>query len=255
MGSVVSYIFQTLGEITTVEATKSASSKILILPLGSTEQHGPHLPLDTDTRITEAIVATLARRYPEQITVAPTLPYGSSGEHNRFVGTMSLSNEVLAEVIKSLLYSSSTYRGTLVVTAHGGNAPIAQKVVSELRTLGVPTGIWFPTRALFIERAEKLLIDPHAGSGILDPDLHAGRTETSIMLALDESKVSMHLAQKGAATKDQSALDQLRERGVYALSPNGVLGDPTGSNKEEGSLLLGVMSEALIEFFKTRYLS
>ncbi len=92
----MSYSYQTLGEITTVEASKSASSRVLILPLGSTEQHGPHLPLDTDTKITEAIVSTLARRYPEEVTVAPTFPYGSSGEHNRFIGTMSLSNEILA---------------------------------------------------------------------------------------------------------------------------------------------------------------
>ncbi len=251
----MSYSYQTLGEITTVEASKSASSRVLILPLGSTEQHGPHLPLDTDTKITEAIVSTLARRYPEEVTVAPTFPYGSSGEHNRFIGTMSLSNEILAEAIKSLLYSASSYRATLVVTAHGGNAPVAQQVISELRTLGVSTGIWFPTRTLFVERAEKLLVYPSAGSGIIDPDLHAGRTETSIMLALDESRVKMHLAQKGADPKGQAALERIRESGVHSLSPNGVLGDPTGANKQEGSLLLGVMSEALIEFFKTRYLS
>ncbi len=247
--------FQRLGEMTTVEASKSADSTVLVFPLGSTEQHGPHLPLDTDTKITEAIVFTLARTYPKYVTVAPTLPFGSSGEHNQFIGTISLSNEILAEVLRSLLFSASPYRATLVVTAHGGNAPIAQKVVNELRTLGVPTGIWFPTRSMFIERAEKLLIDPSVGSGILDPDLHAGRTETSIMLALDESKVNMSNAEKGNIPKNQEELDQLRESGVYALSPNGVLGDPRGSNKEEGSLLLGVMSETLIEFFKTRYLS
>ncbi|SHE80288.1 creatinine amidohydrolase [Ferrithrix thermotolerans DSM 19514] len=243
-----------LTEMTTTEVSVDAGSKILVIPLGSTEQHGPHLPLDTDTRITEALVHTLSLAYPDRVVLAPTINYGSSGEHSHFDGTLSLSNEALAEVIRSIVLSASSFRSTLLVTAHGGNAPIAQRVVNDLRTLGVRTGVWFPTRATIVERTQKLMVGGSQAAGALDPDLHAGRTETSIMLALDASRVRVDRAQAGPMPIDELRVRSLYEQGVHAVSKNGVMGDPSGASKEEGALLLGIMSEALIDFFARKYL-
>ena len=104
-----------LDESTTLEL----SGDLLVIPLGATEQHGPHLPLGTDTIIATALAASL------DAVVAPALPFGSSGEHAGFAGTLSIGREALIRVLVELVRSSSLPR-TLFVNAHGGNAePLA----------------------------------------------------------------------------------------------------------------------------------
>src|SRR4051812_45881757 len=100
-----------LDELTTLEAT----GDLLVFPLGATEQHGPHLPLGTDTIIANALAASL------DAVVAPALPYGSSGEHAGFAGTLSIGRDALITVLVELVRSSSFAR-VLFVSGHGGDA-------------------------------------------------------------------------------------------------------------------------------------
>ena len=136
-------------------ASTGASAELLVVGLGATEQHGPHLPLDTDTVIADALCRGLASRLP--VRVAPVLPYGSSGEHADFAGTLSIGQEALSLVLVELARS---YDGpVLFVCAHGGNA---EPVAAALRRVENARA-WFPRWG---------------------GDAHAGRTETSLMLAL-----------------------------------------------------------------------
>ena len=102
-----------------MEAT--AARTVLAVPLGSLEQHGPHLPLDTDTRIAVALAAGLAERCPG-VAVAPALAYGASGEHAGFPGTLLVGHQVLADLLIELVRSARrAFEGVAFVNAHGGN--------------------------------------------------------------------------------------------------------------------------------------
>src|SRR4051794_7460005 len=99
-------------------ASTAASAELLVVGLGAHEQHGPHLPLDTDTVIASALCRALAER--RAVRLAPTLPYGSSGEHAGFDGTLSIGQDALRLVVVELARSSDG--PVLFVCAHGGNA-------------------------------------------------------------------------------------------------------------------------------------
>ena len=108
-----------LGESTWPEVADRGPS-VLAVPLGSVEQHGPHLPLDTDTRIAVALVAALAAARPD-VVAAPPLAYGASGEHAGFPGTLSIGTEALTTVLVELGRSADAFAGVVFVNGHGGN--------------------------------------------------------------------------------------------------------------------------------------
>jgi creatinine amidohydrolase len=195
----------------------AAGPVILAIPLGSTEQHGPHLPLETDTCVAVALAASLARRRPD-VMVAPALAYGASGEHAAFPGTLSIGQEALELVLLELVRSADAFAGVVLVNGHGGNASTVDRAHSRLTAEGRRVMAW----------------SPHGGGG----DAHAGRTETSLMLALSPSSVPMDRAEPGATEPLASLLPRLMADGVGAVSPNGVLGDPTGASADEGRALL-----------------
>jgi mycofactocin system creatininase family protein len=197
----------------------------LLMPVGALEQHGPHLPLDTDTRIAVA-VARRAAADDAAFLVAPPLAYGASGEHEAFPGTLSTGHHALRAVLVELGRSAGRWTPRLVfVNGHGGNLPTVPDAVMQLRVEGRDAA-WSPC-------------------AVTGGDLHAGRTETSILLALDPSAVRMAAAAPGATAPLDDLLPAMRTGGVAAVSPNGVLGDPTGANAAEGKRLLAEMTGAL----------
>ncbi len=202
-----------------VEATGART--VLALPLGSLEQHGPHLPLDTDTRIAVALATGLAARCAG-VTVAPALSYGASGEHAGFPGTLLVGHAVLADLVVELVRSARrSFAGVVLVSAHGGNEEALAAVERRSAAEGDHVLVW---------RAAP------AGA-----DAHAGRTETSLLLALDPSAVRLELAQPGCTEPLGTLLPRLRAEGVRPISSNGVLGDPTGASAEEGIELLDAL--------------
>jgi mycofactocin system creatininase family protein len=200
-------------------------SVTLLVPVGSLEQHGPHLPLDTDARIAAAVAGRAAGGDPA-VLVAPPLAYGASGEHEGFPGTLSIGHDALRAVLVELGRSASRWAPRLVfVNGHGGNIPTVPDAVGQLRWEGRDAA-WWPCA-------------PPAG------DAHAGRAETSVVLALDPAAVRWEAAEPGATAPLAELLPALRAGGVAAVSPNGVLGDPTGATAEEGERLLRAMAEGL----------
>jgi mycofactocin system creatininase family protein len=200
-----------------VEATGART--VLAIPLGSLEQHGPHLPLETDTRIAVAVAMGLAGCCPS-VTVAPAVAYGASGEHADFPGTLLVGHSVLTELLVELVRSARrSFTGVVFVNAHGGNEESVAAAVRRCTAEGDDVLAW---------RA----VTPTGG------DAHAGRTETSLLLAIDPGAVRLDLAEPGCTEPIASLLPRLRAEGVRPVSSNGVLGDPTGASAAEGRMLL-----------------
>jgi mycofactocin precursor peptide peptidase len=213
-----------LGERTWTDVDGPAPRTVL-LPVGSLEQHGPHLPLDTDARIAAAVARRAALGDPA-VLLAPPLAYGASGEHEGFPGTLSIGHPALRSVLVELGRSAGAWASRLVfVNGHGGNLPTVPDAVAQLRREGRDVA-WF-------------------GCAVARGDAHAGRTETSILLALDPGVVRLAAAQPGNTTPLAELLPTLVRGGVAAASPNGVLGDPTGATAEEGEELLGTLTAQL----------
>jgi len=209
------------------EATwTTIASPILAVPLGSCEQHGPHLPLDTDTRIACAVADGLAAAEP-RVRVTPAVTITASGEHAGFPGTLSIGLEVLEQVLVELVRSADWSSGVVLVNGHGGNRVAVERAV----------------KTLLDEERRVLSWWPHLSGG----DAHAGRTETSLLMAIDRAAVRFDLAVPGVTEPVHDILGELRSRGVAGVSPTGVLGDPTGATAEEGHELLDALVQNLVD--------
>jgi mycofactocin precursor peptide peptidase len=199
------------------EAERDMTDAVLAVPVGSTEQHGPHLPLSTDTDIAVALVERLAARRCD-VVAAPAVPYGSSGEHEGFAGTLSIGREATELLLVELGRSAAaTFAAVVLVSAHGGNRVPVEGAERRLRAEGRRVLAFLPR---------------------WPGDAHAGRVETSLMLALHPARVRLERAEAGATGPIGELMPRLVSGGVRPVSPNGVLGDPAGADAAEGRRLL-----------------
>jgi creatinine amidohydrolase len=159
--------------------------------------------------------AVAARR--ADVAVAPAMPYGSSGEHSGFPGTLSLGQAALEATVVELVRSADSFRDVTLVSWHGGNAEPVTRAAARLRAEGRFVGVW----------------EPHVDGG----DAHAGWLETSLMLALAPDQVRDERP-VGATEPINVLLPRLRQEGVAAVSANGVLGDARGAAACDGQALL-----------------
>ena len=112
-----------LGDVTWTDLWNLAPRPIIAIPVGSCEQHGPHLPLDTDTRIAVAVAEGLVSSFePGDVLIGPTLAATSSGEHAGFPGTLSIGADVVEQTIVELVRSADWSAGVVLVNGHAGNA-------------------------------------------------------------------------------------------------------------------------------------
>ncbi len=198
----------------------------ILIPVGSTEQHGPHLPLDTDTRIATAVARAAAdelnRPDHDQYLLAPAIAYGASGEHEGFPGTVSIGTEALTTVLLEYGRSACGWAGRIVfVNGHGGNLEALRAAVVRLRVEG-RDATWCPCLA--------------AGG-----DAHAGHTETSVLLHISPAEVHTDAWCSGNRAPLATLLPQMRHGGVAAVSEVGVLGDPTTATPVEGARIFEQM--------------
>lgn len=209
---------------TWTEVAATRGDALLVVPVGSYEQHGPHLPLDTDTQVAIALAASLSGR--GDVVVAPPIAFGASGEHAGFPGTLSVGHDVLADTLVEIVRSArGAFRGVVFVSGHGGNAEALTRATRRARVEGDPVLWWGPR--------------------VVGGDAHAGRTETALMLAISPGQVRRDRVEPGRSDDLSTLMDALRADGVRAVSPNGILGDPTGATAAEGERLLSVLRDDL----------
>lgn len=212
-----------LRDLTWPEAEARRAAALLAVPVGATEQHGPHLPLSTDTDLAVALAQRLAAAVDEVI-VAPAVAYGASGEHAAFAGTLSIGVEATEQLLVELGRSArASFARLLLLSTHGGNAAPVARAVRRLRDEGSTVMAWSPR------------LDGLASQG---GDAHAGFVETSLMLALEPARVRDYEHVGGNVSPLRELWPALRSGGVAAVSPSGVLGDPANASAEVGRCLL-----------------
>jgi mycofactocin system creatininase family protein len=216
-----------LATLTSPEAAEQAAAgAVLAVPVGSTEQHGPHLPLSTDADLAVALCAQLIA--PRGVVVAPLVPYGSSGEHEGFAGTLSIGQEATELLLTELGRSATrTFPRVLLVSTHGGNTEAVRRAVARLRAESRDVSVWLPH---------------------WHGDAHAGRAETSLQLALAPATVRLDRAEAGNTTPIAELMPALRATAVHGVSPNGVLGDPDGASAAEGTAMFADLLADLVSY-------
>lgn len=210
-------------------------SLAVMIPLGSIEQHGPHLPLDTDTRIATAVARGVAARLTGPASsdrglhwlVAPAIGYGDSGEHQSFAGTISIGTDALTTLLVEYGRSATCWAQRLLfLNGHGGNVTALNRAVGLLRSEARDVG-W-------------------CGCLVSGADGHAGHTETSVLLHISPADVLTDQRRAGNGAPLSELLPAMRRGGVAAVSETGVLGDPTTATAAEGERILAEMVDGCV---------
>ncbi|MEA2408698.1 MAG: creatinine amidohydrolase [Thermoleophilaceae bacterium] len=222
------------GRLTREAANAVAADSLLVIPLGTTEQHGPHLPASTDAVIVTAIAeraASLARR-PEVVVVAPTVPVGASDHHLPFGATLSLSAATASAVMADLVRSALRSRFTTVVllNGHGGNDTAMRSAIDTTES-GEDAVIVGCSYWECIDASEL----PHVPGRFPG---HAGVFETSVMLALAPHLVDIDAARPspGEPPRDVPGA-RVAAAGAWGAM-DGFTDDPTQATRELGDAAL-----------------
>lgn len=211
---------------TTTTTDPITQAPVAVLPVGSFEQHGPYLPLGTDTLIAAAIATAISKHH--NVFQLPPITFGCSHEHAAFPGTISISATTLSYVIEDIAESAATQgaHGLLVVNAHGGNA-VLTNVVQQANhpNAAIRIGL-YPSREDWTEArtAATIVSSNH-------DDMHAGELETSILLAAYPDYLH-----QGWNTADHTADDRryLTTLGIGAYTTTGVIGYPSQATDTKG---------------------
>jgi mycofactocin precursor peptide peptidase len=215
-----------MGSATSAEIAESRP--ILLLPLGAWEQHGPHLPLDTDTIIVTRVIADVLRHEDLQnvnVMAAPALSITASDEHQGFPGTLSTGTQALKDSVVAICRSASWAQGVCIVNGHGGNADALTAITSALTYEKITHSVWS--------------LPSYIGG-----DMHAGHTETSLLLHIAPQEVRTNVIAIGA-THDAGLVEAMRAGGVQAVSKNGIIGDASTATVEHGKAVLDLYTNSL----------
>ncbi len=215
-----------------VEAEIDGGRDTVVVAFGATEQHGPHLPLATDSLIGDHLAHLVADRL--DAFVAPTVRIGCSEHHLEFPGTLSLSEQtfhaVVADVVRSL--ARGGFRRIVLLPTHGGNFGPLATALERLGTVdAVEIRALTDLNALFaIARLGASEHDVPMSEG----GLHAGEWETSMVTAIHPELVHLQRGEAGYTGDMEAAVGAIFDSGVQAISANGVIGDPTRATAEHG---------------------
>ncbi len=220
----------------------------VIITIGSTEQHGLHLPLGTDAIWGEALGDRVARALGNAL-LAPGLRIGCSEHHMDFAGSLTLGQEtfilVVADLCRSLAHHG--FGHIVLIPTHGGNfAPLAKAVEAIRPELPEENLIAFTDLMAFMDeifragKAQKVMPE-QAGA-------HSGEFETSLMLTVRPELVAMDEAQPGYVGDQLSIAPVVFEKGFREVTENGVLGDPRDASAANGEAYFTAMTDLLVRF-------
>ena len=224
-----------------VKAQIAAGRSTIVVPFGAVEQHGPHLPLDTDAVLGDRLGLLVARRL--NALCAPTIRIGCSQHHMSFAGTLSFKPETLPLVVHHLVDSLAThgFHKIILLPTHGGNErPLTNAAAASKRD-----GLMIFVASLRVT-VEALKAGTRTGGAASDNGGHAGELETSLMLALAPDLVRTSRMEPGyTGALDDAATAVFFNEGVAALSANGVIGDPRGSSAAAGHAYAAAFLDAV----------
>jgi len=243
-----------LARLTTTEiAALDGERTLVVLPVAAVEQHGPHLPVYTDSMIVQAVLTRALESRPDdgRVWALPTQVYGKSNEHTGFAGTFGLSGETLARVLKEIAHGvqASGLRRLMFLNGHGGNPEILDYVARDVRAeLGL---LCFTAHPFRFGLARDIISDVEGGYGI-----HGGEGETSVVLAL-----APELVHPDAYTPELPPVRQYLRRYTLKgaasfgwltrdLSVSGTIGDPRAATAQKGQAILDAEARLVAELIE-----
>ena len=221
---------------------RDCDSSLAVLPVGSTEQHGPHAPLGTDTLTADAVAKQGVDRYREQtgeaVPIAPTIPVGIAAEHRKFAGTLWVSPETFRAYVRETVASlaSHGFDRVVIVNGHGGNSDALRELTGTISREDAAYAVaftWFES------------IDTEEEMG------HGGAVETSVLRAVTEDLIredKLEIARdEGSKTWGEWVAGVNLAHDSDEFTDSGVVGDPTTATAETGERLLTRSGAALAE--------
>jgi creatinine amidohydrolase len=211
-------------------------NKKIIIPLGSTEQHGPHLPVSTDTIIAEYFANQLTKKIPSYSLSG--IPSGVSFEHRPFFN-ISISNDLLSELLSQICISlgENGFNQIIIINGHRGNMGVVQYIPQKVERINSKVKVFGINYWHLIEREFD----------------HGGFVETSLMLAIAPKLVQMHKAKSGYLNKKMlhsTYTTFLSNTSSFKITRNGVLGDPRKATTEDGKKIISITIKNLVRTLK-----
>ncbi|TFZ01028.1 creatininase family protein [Ramlibacter rhizophilus] len=246
---------------TDIDQLPDRENTVIVLPVGAIEQHGPHLPCAVDSVISAGVLGKALERLPAAVRAFGLAPitYGKSDEHLHFPGTMTLTGPTLLAVVQEIGESvyRAGFRKLLLANGHGGQPQVLEMAARELR----------------LRHGDYVVVPHHvsrlpnsSGKYIHDQErklaMHAGHSETALMLALAPQTVHMDRAAPNFPPPFPSKMLSADGRPACAwtardFGPSGVIGDPCGATREQGLDILDTLSaswvQAITELFEMRW--
>jgi creatinine amidohydrolase len=240
---------RSVGELTSPEVSQCLQeTSILCLPIGAIEQHGAHLPLDTDVVVAEELTRRIIARWGDELDLwqLPTISISLSREHDWAPGTLSLSIQNFVALLRDLardMERALPARNLAIVNGHGGNRGVLDNLIHELRGD-------FAINACVIHPFDLAKVEVNATT----PDVHGGKSETSVMLALAPQRVRRDAMTAPTNAPDNDAIAALIfDRGVSfpwrtddpRLTASGAIGEAHAASREIGEAIIdSVVREA-----------
>jgi creatinine amidohydrolase len=239
----------TYGHLTWENVRDADKDRVVILNVSATEDHGPHMPLDTDTVLGMAVAEGVAAAAPDEVFVMPAVPYGFNEHHKDFPGVIWIQPETLiafvCDICKSLAHHG--FRRILLLNSHGSNHPVldlaARKTVIETGVICVSASYWNLMSARINEiRASEMGGIAHAGEfeAAMYMHLHPERVDLSRAATQNVHDANSKFFNLDLADKGGGAMLM---RWWSAVSPDGTMGDPTVATAGNGKKFLAAAIE------------
>lgn len=220
---------------------------VIVLPTGAIEQHGPHLPCSVDSVISSGVAGHALAQLPNNIPAfaIPPITYGKSDEHLHFPGTLTLSGETLLNTVLEIAESlyRSGFRKLLMINGHGGQPQVLQMASREMR-LRHGDMIMIPHDVFKVPNVE----NDYLSAREKKLAMHAGHSETAVMLALAPESVHMEYATANYPPEFPCpTLSAGRPAAAWAsfdFGPSGIIGDPTPATREQGIAILNSLANS-----------
>jgi len=224
----------------------ASDGAVAVIPVAAMEQHGPHLPVQVDSRLATEVSVRAARKAFDRrpVVVLPVIWCGLSEHHMPFGGTITLNHSTLHQVFRCIVDSllRHGFSDLLILNGHGGNIVASQAIAQDLSLEYDATVV---AATYWLEAAEELgeLLEDQSNV------LHAGEAETSMMMALEPDLVDASDLPANAVAADlgflQAGKGSFRWRSLAHATHNGVIGDPSKANAEKGERLLEAAAQTI----------